>query len=93
MPSINVPQKNLVLQVNTGENLMLALQKAGVPVASSCLGEGICSMCKMNVQGNLADPKELEIRTLKRNKLTDSAIRLSCQIQVTSDITVITSYW
>jgi 2Fe-2S ferredoxin len=93
MPSINVPQKNLVIEVKSGENLMQALQNAGIPVASSCLGEGICSMCKMVVRGNLTSPKDLEVRTLARNKLTESGIRLSCQIQVTADITVTTSYW
>jgi 2Fe-2S ferredoxin len=93
MPNINVPQKNLVLKVADGENLMAALQNADIPVASSCLGEGICSMCKMKVLGVSSKPSDLETRTLLRNKVQDPEVRLSCQIQVVEDLTVETTYW
>lgn len=92
MPNIYVPQKNLTIPVDSGTNLMQALQKAEVPVASSCLGEGICSMCKMTVEGIVDAPSELELRTKTRNKLSDKE-RLSCQISVLNDLTVTTSYW
>lgn len=92
MPKIYVPQKNMTLEVTSGENLMQALQMAGIAVASSCLGDGICSMCRMTVEGVVTPASELELRTLSRNKL-DSPNRLSCQINVTADLTVTTTYW
>lgn len=92
MPKIYVPQKNMTLEVTAGENLMQALQMADIAVASSCLGDGICSMCRMTVEGNVAEASELEIRTLQRNKL-DAPNRLSCQIVVNFDLTVTTTYW
>ena len=92
MPTIHIPQKNLTLTVARGENLMQALQSAGLPVASSCLGDGICSMCKMTIEGAVPPPSELEVRTATRNKLSPSE-RLSCQIPVTSNLTVTTTYW
>ncbi|MBC7467469.1 MAG: 2Fe-2S iron-sulfur cluster binding domain-containing protein [Bdellovibrio sp.] len=92
MPNIHIPQKNKTLTVAPAENLMQALQTAGIPVASSCLGDGICSMCKMTIEGVVPLPSELELRTAARNKLS-SAERLSCQITVTADLTVTTTYW
>lgn len=91
MPQIYVPQKNMTIQAKLGENLMQCLLAAGLPVASSCLGEGICSMCKMTVVGTVSAPSELESRTLTRNKLVGQ--RLSCQILIQNDLTVSTSYW
>lgn len=93
MPTIHIPQKNQTLTVANGQNLMQALQTAGIPVASSCLGDGICSMCKVTIEGVITAPSELETRTLTRNKLNETGQRLSCQIAVTDDLTVTTSYW
>ncbi|MFZ3231274.1 MAG: 2Fe-2S iron-sulfur cluster binding domain-containing protein [Pseudobdellovibrio sp.] len=92
MPNIFIPQKSMTITVASGDNLMQALQAAELPVASSCLGDGICSMCKVNIEGKVPGAAQLEQQTLLRNKLSADQ-RLSCQISVTSDITVTTSYW
>ena len=92
MPKITLPQKNIILEVAHGANLMASLQKSNIPVASSCLGDGICGKCQMLVLGNVESPAEIEIGTLQRNKMDDDQ-RLSCQIAVTSDLTVTTTYW
>ena len=100
MPKVSIPQKNLIFNVPHGANLMNSLLASGLPVASSCHGEGICSMCKVKVTG-LAQPlvspvvkpaESFEIETLKRNKCASDE-RLSCQISVTVDLIVITKYW
>ena len=92
MPKISVPQKNLTIPAESGENLMDALMKAGLPVASSCLGEGICSKCAVQMEP-LGSQSDLEIRTLQKNKL-DLSHRLCCQVFITdTDLTVKTSYW
>lgn len=93
MPKIFIPQKNKILDVTDGANLMQALHEAEIPVASSCHGDGICSMCKMKIVGHVSKPDELELRTLQKNKLENQNVRLSCQIQVHADLTVETSYW
>jgi len=92
MPKISVPQKNLIITAEAGENLMDVLMKAGLPVASSCLGEGICSKCAVQMQP-IGQQNELEARTLQKNKL-DLSYRLSCQVFIEkNDLTVQTSYW
>lgn len=92
MPKVSIPQKNLVLECQPGENLMDVLIAAGLPVASSCLGEGICSKCKVQVTpaGKALD---LEIKTMTRNKVDLLTHRLSCQFFIDTDVSVETSYW
>ncbi len=92
MPRISLPQKNLILDAASGENLMDFLIKNQIPVASSCLGEGICSMCRVKIKGELSSPSEFEKRTLVRNKCADDE-RLSCQIVIATELEVETKYW
>lgn len=74
---------------------MEALLGAGIPVASSCAGEGVCAKCRVTiVQGseNLSAENDLEQFLKSKHKIPDSA-RISCQVQVLGDVTVDTSYW
>ena len=91
MPILSVPQKKLNLTVAVGANLMNALISAQIPVASSCLGKGVCSKCavKITPQGQAS---ELELNSLARNQKSTN-LRLSCQVVVTEDLTVETTYW
>ncbi len=92
MPKVIVPQKNLTLNVEPGSNLMNALLEAGLPVASSCHGDGVCSMCRVQIEGEVAPPVRYEADSLSRNKCAPSE-RLSCQVSVNHDLTVRTKYW
>lgn len=92
MPKIYIPQKNLSFDVEINSNLMNSLLDLGIPVASSCKGDGICSKCKMIIQGTVDKAEKLEIETLTRNKC-DPQERLSCQILVIDDLTVSAKYW
>lgn len=91
MPQISVPQKNLTISVENGKNLMDALIEAGLPVASSCFGDGICSKCAVEMSP-LGSHSELEIKTLTKNKY-DLTKRLCCQVQVNEDLIIKVSYW
>ena len=82
----------MTIDVEPGVNLMNALLEAGLPVASSCHGDGICSMCRVKIEGNVKPPADFEVQTLKRNKCVDGE-RLSCQVEVSDDIAVTTKYW
>ena len=82
----------MTLDVEAGSNLMQVLLQAGLPVASSCDGDGICSMCRAKISGDVNPPELYEVDSLKRNKCEEGD-RLSCQISITQDITVQTKYW
>ena len=92
MPKIFVPQKKLTFEAEGGENLMSFLIAQQLPVASSCLGDGVCSMCRVKIKGNIPPPVDYEILALVRNKCAEDE-RLSCQITIESDLEVTTRYW
>lgn len=92
MPKITVPQKQMSFEVESGTNLMSALMQAGLPVASSCQGDAVCSMCRVVVEGVTKAPDKIEHECLVRNKALPDE-RLSCQIAVVEDLTVQTKYW
>ena len=92
MPKIHIPQKNLTLSAPVGVNLMAFLRDSGIPLASSCLGDGICGKCRVAVKANLPPPSNLEIETLTRNKAAATE-RLACQIIIETEIALTTTYW
>lgn len=91
MFKIHIPQKNLILDAKQNENLMDVLMQAGLPVASSCLGEGICSKCAVELNPQ-SQASGLEIKTLEKNKQSLN-LRLCCQVFIDSDLTVRATYW
>lgn len=76
-------------------SLMALLLKSQLPVASSCKGDGICSKCRVRVlegKENLNPESALESKMKQRNKVGDDE-RLSCQLHLTGDIVIDTTYW
>ena len=78
-----------------GANLMEQLLLAGLPVASSCHGDGICGKCRIKIidgAENLSIINSLE--ELLRDRLqVPKDYRISCQTQVLGDILIDTAYW
>jgi 2Fe-2S ferredoxin len=68
------------LVVPEGSNLMEALLASGVPVASSCKGEGICKKCL------------LEVWDYAEKNDTPTTL-LSCQYHINRNIQVNAPYW
>lgn len=95
MPKIRFSKSDKIIEVPSGSQLMQSLVDAGLPVASSCSGEGVCCKCLIKIlegKENLNVPSELEsdlkeIHDFARNE------RVSCQTQVLGDIKVDADYW
>jgi len=95
MPEIAFKKSRPAVQVAQGENLMQALLAAGLPVASSCNGDGICSKCKINIISgaeNLSRENDTEIFLKEKNSIAKS-YRISCQTEILGDIQVDATYW
>lgn len=95
MPQIRFSKNRPAVDVPAGVNLMRALLDAGVPVASSCNGAGVCGKCKVQVPRggeNLSPISDDEIFILEKNGI-GKGLRISCQCLVQGDVTVDTSYW
>ena len=74
---------------------MQALLSAGLPVASSCHGDGVCAKCRVQVVAgleNLSKIENLEQNLIDRNRLSPDK-RIACQTRVFGDVTVDTAYW
>lgn len=74
---------------------MQALLSAGLPVASSCRGDGVCAKCRIEIiegKENLTPEGDRESFLRERHDIP-RAERVSCQVQVLGDLLVDTSYW
>lgn len=95
MPTIRFVKSYPPLQVKEGSILMQALLAAGLPVASSCNGDGVCGKCRVTIlsgEQNLSPLNELEKMLKERLKIPPN-VRIACQVQVMGDIVIDTSYW
>jgi ferredoxin, 2Fe-2S len=95
MPMIRFAKGREPLEVDSGAVLMKSLLAAGLPVASSCQGDGVCGKCRIQIlEGfeNLSKPNAVE--TVLRDRLrVPKDQRISCQTRVMGDILIDTSYW
>lgn len=95
MATITLNRSRLPVASKPGQSLMESLLSAGLPVASSCQGEGICGKCSIRIlsgRENLSPENDLERRRRKELSIPEGE-RLSCQTQVLGDILIDTPYW
>src|SRR4029077_13494468 len=95
MPRIEFVKDRPAIVVERGANLMRALLDNGLPVASSCHGQGVCSKCRIHIIAgaeNLSPETEVE-RALRSRLHIKPELRISCQTQVNGDVVIDTSYW
>jgi ferredoxin, 2Fe-2S len=95
MPKIKFIKNRPELTVPRGSNLMKVLLENGLPVASSCDGDGVCSKCRLKIltgNENLSTPNETELILKEQNNI-GKEYRISCQTEVHGDITVDAGYW
>lgn len=95
MSRISFVKNKAPIDIPEGIVLMEALLAHGVPVASSCKGDGICGKCRMRIVSgaeHLPAKSAAEIAVLEKN-LAGTDQRLSCQVQVFGDLIVDTGYW
>jgi acetylornithine deacetylase/succinyl-diaminopimelate desuccinylase-like protein len=91
MPQISFVKKHLSpIQVGFGTNLMKALLSNGIPVASSCHGDGICSKCLISFESGIENtsPSNEREQDLQKKMNIPSDRRVSCQTEVWGDITI-----
>lgn len=95
MPTISFSKSHSPITVEIGENLLQALLQRGIPVASSCYGDGVCGRCKLRIISggeNLSPRNQIEEILQDRLRL-EKDMRVSCQIVVQSDLTLDADYW
>lgn len=92
---ISLPQLHKTLEVHGEESLFQILRKNDIPVASSCLGDGVCGKCRLQIikgAENLSPIDPLEKKLIEKYQLPSDQ-RISCQCTVRGDMTVASTYW
>lgn len=95
MPYIRFAKNFPEILVADGANLMDELLLAGLPVASSCHGDGVCGKCRIRILSgveNLSPIAELE-RMLRDRLKVPPDFRISCQTRVHGDVLIDATYW
>lgn len=78
-----------------GESLLDAAWRAGVPLASSCGGQGVCGDCAVRVvrgAENFTPPDAVESEW-RRRRSPPGDVRLACRSEVHGPAVVTTGYW
>jgi 2Fe-2S ferredoxin len=89
-----VPSGKFFDVVENGSLLRAAL-RAGLPVARSCRGVGVCAACRVRIvegAANLAPMSELE-RALSAREPLRAGERYACLARVRGEVTITTTYW
>ncbi len=77
-------------------SLMDALLASGLPVASSCRGDGVCTKCRLYVRAlepNAVSPPSDFERGLLKKISAEADERISCQTKVLGLVEVDADYW
>lgn len=100
MPWIHFRKPRPPIEVQAGTPLMQALLASGIPVASSCRGDGICAKCRIEIvkptgpeTAKSLSPENDDEKFLRERHNLSSTERISCQTLVLDDITIDTTYW
>ena len=89
MPTVTVKGEKS-FEVVEGTKLVLAIEDAGIDILHRCGGNARCTTCRVQlIDGHLAPMEELERERLAREASLGPDIRLSCQVRVENDLTVV----
>lgn len=78
-----------VMEAQEGRRLVLALEDGGYDILHRCGGNARCATCRVEILAGEPTPiTEYEERRLAELAIREATTRLSCQVRVTSDLSV-----
>lgn len=78
-------------EAKENETVLDVARRAGVPLANSCGGVGVCARCRVRVvAGAVSEPTSVELRFGRGFEENE---RMACQAVVMGDCVVTTTYW
>ncbi len=91
MPTVTFTPSLRSVEVDAGSTVLEAARRAGLPMATSCRGVGLCEACRVSVTEGAANLGETTESERAAGLATDE--RLGCQATVHGPVTITTSYW
>lgn len=77
------------VEIEEGRRLVLGLEDAGVDILHRCGGNARCATCRVEIlEGETTEITEAEELRLERLSHREVTTRLSCQVRVTSELTI-----
>jgi len=87
MPCITLKPSERTIQVPMNANLLEACHRAGVGIAASCGGKGICGKCRVRIiEGNVPQHRGHE-QALSQSEV-DAGWRLACLVDVVENLVI-----
>lgn len=88
MPRVTI-NGDKVAACDDGRRLVLCIEDAGIDILHRCGGNARCTTCRVEIESGDAGPMtEAETERLSRVSDLGPNMRLSCQVQVRSDLNV-----
>jgi len=86
--TVTIKPAGLSVTCKKGTSLAEVAREAGIPLLSSCGGNGICGRCRVRIlSGSIHLPSAEEIKHIPDADLSDG-YRLACQVRIAGDTTV-----
>jgi uncharacterized 2Fe-2S/4Fe-4S cluster protein (DUF4445 family) len=80
--------EGLRAEASTGDSVLIAAQRCGIPIDALCGGRGKCGKCTIRVgRGKATDPTPSEAEALSRAEM-DRGLRLACQTYPVTDLVI-----
>jgi 2Fe-2S ferredoxin len=95
MPRVRCTPSGREVEVEAGTSLLAAARLAGLPVGSSCDGDGVCGKCGLRVVegADALSPETPEETKAKAANRVDVGERLACLALVLGDVAITARYW
>jgi ferredoxin len=88
MPKITI-ENGPVVEVVEGTKLVLAVVDGGTDILHRCGGNSRCTTCRVEIlEGDAGEISPMEAERIAREADWPANRRLSCQVRVSSDLTV-----
>ena len=99
MPELFFVNEDKRINVDMGSNLREAAIDGKVGIYSNiftklfnCRGNGRCGTCVVKIESEkINPPNEIEKKKLKKKLVSDSNLRLACQLNITTDLKIYTT--
>ncbi|MBI2848585.1 MAG: DUF4445 domain-containing protein [Chloroflexi bacterium] len=82
---INIHPTGEAIEVNEGQTILEAVQRAKLSIDDVCGGKGTCGKCKVQLLGRIAGPTAIDLVHLTEVEVREG-FRLACQAMVTQDV-------
>lgn len=95
MPRVTLLPRKIIINAERNESIYDVVRRNGIPLGSSCGGDGVCDKCRVTIvsgAASLSKINEIEARLILEHGFEKNE-RVACQTKILGNITITTGYW